>query len=963
MLTRAPRYGVLGPVELRDDGESVAIGSPSQRALLGVLLARAGQHIPADLLIDVLWGAAPPRTAQATLRSYVSRLRRHLGPALVGSADGYTLCPAPGELDADRFRATLTAARSLPPADAVSELRSALDLWRGPAFGSLADLEPVRGPARSLDQARIDARAAFCRALLGAGYPDDAIGAAEALTADVPLHEPGWAVLVDAFGTAGRPADGLAAYRQARAALTDEGLEPSAVLRQAQARLLSAQTAAPTPTAAPTAGAPLTGALIGRDADLQAVADLLTRSRLVTLVGPGGVGKTSLAVEVARAVANRHPRGRRLVELAALTDPSTLTEALVAGLGLSAEAAAAQDVLRRIGRLDLLIVLDNCEHLIDEVAAAATTMLASGSRLRLLATSRERLGLPGEQVWPVHPLPTEGAGSPAHQLFRARAEAVRPGAISGPDGAAAVDAVVRRLDGLPLAIEMAAARVATLSPADLATRIEERLDQQQDPLTGSRRRGDPRHRTLRSVIEWSVVLLTELERQALAQWTVFAGAVTAADAVAVLGVEAEVIESLAARSLLTLDPEPDETDGRTRYRMLRTVRAVLGPADPDVARRHAQHFAAVAAAADGQLRTPEELAGHRRLTGVLDELRVAHAWARNHDVRLAATLSRSLYLFGVSRLQDQVLGWAARLGPLLAGSTSDDRELLAGVNASIAYWLVVSGDLAAARRRAELAFGTGADQLTRIHALDSLCDIALFEGRLDEAQTRTAEMAALAEQIGDLHYGLAARGGTVLALTYAGRHDEAAQQLADLDARYRPQPLAPSERGWLAYFHGELLLEREPDAAAEALAEAIALSDSVGNRYLAGVARVSATSLQARVGEPGPALRLYADVLRHWLALASWSHLLTTLRNLVDVLDRVHADDAAAELRGAVSRADLTPSYGTERHRLELAGAHLLDRMGQARFAARTNAGAARDLESAAQAALRALESLGHRSG
>lgn len=951
---------MLGPLEVHDGDAPVPVGGPRPRAVLAVLLASRGRVVSTDVLVDVLWGEAPPRTADHTLRTYVSRLRRVLGDRLVTRDGGYLLDVPPESVDACRFEHLAAAGGGVPA------LTAALDLWRGPAYAGQADLGPVRGEARRLEEARASAREALVAALVAAGAAAEATAAGEALVADEPYREGAWALLVRALVAAGRPAEALTAYRRAAAALDELGLEPSPVLRAAQAEALragvpAADPARTTPAPAPAPSAPPVPvpptSLVGRDADLERIAALLATAPLVTLVGPGGVGKTRLALAAALERAARHVGGCRVIELAPIRDPAAVPAAVAAALELTAEAGTAETALRRAGTRDLLIVLDNCEHVIDAVAGVVETMLGRGPAVRLLATSRERLGVGGEHVHVVNPLPVHGPRAAAHLLFVERARAAG-GARAWPGPAPSaelVERIVNRLDGLPLAIEMAAARTATLGLAEVADLLDAELDTLQDP----RRRVDPRHRTLGAVIRWSEALLDDAERQACAAWPVFAGAVPLDDAVAVVGTRPEVVESLTGRSLLALDA----TRRTARYRMLQTVRAtVTGPGESRWAaleRRHAGHYADVATAADAGLRGPGEAAAAERLESVMAELRAAHAWARRNDRELAVRLTASLHLFAMSGQHDEVLGWAAKLVPLLAGRPS------AAVEAAVAARLVLAGEVAAGRDRAQRAMAASPDPGTSLAALDVLVDAAVYEGRLAEAVDLSQRLRAGAESSRDPHYYVMGASGEGLAFCYAGRVDAGLARLDELADRARQTfgELAPSDEGWLAYTAGELVLDRDAAAAADELGRAIRLGDAAGNRFLAGVARVSLTSLHARAGDPGTALRSFAEVLRHWLLRGNRTHLLTTLRNLVDLLRRVGADAAAAELWGAVSRADLAPTFGAERDRLDRARDVLAERLGEDEFRVLAATGRRRDVEAAATAALSRLAELAELAG
>lgn len=954
--------GVLGPLELRDGDRAVPVAGVQRRALVAVLLARRGRVVPAGVLVETLWGDDPPRTAEHTLHTHVSRLRRTSGLPVRALDGGYVLDARALTVDSDRFDDLVERAGAAAPEEAVDLLGAALALWRGPAFGRAAELAAVGGEARRLDEARCLARERLAAALVATGRTDDAVAALEALVGDERYRETAWTALVRTLVAVGRPADAVAAAARATGALDELGLRPSAGLRAAQQDALRDDTARPdgrAPAHASPAGTPpapttpdvrplpfVASSFVGRDADVAAVERLVASGPLTTLVGPGGVGKTRLALEVARRRSGGAPDAVRLVELTTVTEPAAVATATVAALGLTGAAGTSAEVLRRAGARHLLVVLDNCEHLLDAVTVVASDLLAEGGPLRVLATTRERLGLPGERVHVVEPLALDGADAAAERLFvdRARdAGAFADGEVPDP---AHVERVVRALDGLPLAIEMAAARATTLGVADLADALEH------DPagLVHPGRLTPVRHRTLAGVVAWSRALLDADERAALADWPVFAGPVRAADAAAVLGVDGEMPARLVRRSLLALDVR----EGRTRYRMLHSVRsAVLDGTDvpAHLPARHAAWFTQVAEQADAALRTSAEPDACRLLAGQVADLRSAHAWARQADPPLASRLSGALHLHAMATLNDEMLGWAARLGPVIP----DDDPAGAAAQVSVATRLVLGGELEAGRARAQRALDVTTEDRVRVLALEMLADIELYEGRLDTATALGARLAALGADLRDPHYHLAGLSYPILCASYAGEHDDARGLLADARAALASyDDLSPTDRGFLEYGAGEIEIDARPAVAAEHLHRAVELSATAGCVYLGGIARVSLSSVLARHGDPVAALEAFDEVVSWWLARADRTHLVTTLRNLVGLLVRVGLDDAAAELWGAVAAAGST-SYGAERERLEQAREVLEGRLGAGAFAERSDVGATRDPETAAARALDAV--------
>lgn len=942
-MTDRPRYRLLGPLEVRRGGSVVPVAGPQQRALLAVLLAHRGHPVPDDTLADALWPDGPPPSARHSLRSHVSRLRGLVGDD-VRSVDGGYLLDVPADAtDAGTFETALRASLDEEPPDAAATLEAALTLWHGPAFGRAADLPSVQPEARRLDTLRLDAHQRLAETLVAARRAQDAVAVADALTAADPYREPAWTVAVAARTAAGRPAEALATYTCAAATLDELGLLPGATLRDAQARALAADAtpdpAHPAPStpepAPPSAGrrppVPRTSYLPPAGA-LDAVRELLAGGRLVTLVGPGGVGKTRLALEVARTLP---PDRTRFVELGAVREPDAVPGAVVAAAGLSPAAGPPAQALAALAARDLVLVLDNCEHVVDAVAEVVETLLERPGPLRLLATSREPLRTPGEHVHRVPPLGRADAGA----LFVERARAAGAGAAVGDP---AVGRVVDLLDGLPLALEMAGARAAALSTSDLADELAHRLGD----LAHAGRGVDARHASLTALVDWSRDLLDPAQRRALDGWPVFASAVPPGDAATVLAVPRDAVESLAARSLLVRD----DAAGRTRLRMLRTVRAVVGePADDDPVRaRHASTVAELLTTSDARLRGPGEAAARSRLDGLLAEARAAHAWARRSDLPSAVRITRALHDHAVDGLHDEVLGWAAQLVADAHGSAHP------AAHASLASRLVLGGRHVEGAGHARRALATADDPVDRMHALEALADAALFEGELDDAAAIGDTLAALATRTGAPHLVGVGHSYQVLRLAYTGRTAAAREALgrcrdAVEAAASATSPPGPTTAGWLAFLAGEVEADADPDVALAALRSARDLAAAGGNRYLGGVARSAATALLARHGDPAAVRDDVAEVLTWWREAGDRTHLVTTLRNLLVLLARAGDDATAATLWGTVVAADGVPvAYGTERDRLEDVRTTLADRLGTERFAALVVRGASRTPEQAA---------------
>lgn len=971
---RTMRLRVLGEVDVVADGDPVRVGSRSQRVVLAVLASQPGFSASADLLVDVLWGDDPPATARATLRTYVSRLRRLLGGCLTIGPTGYALDLACDELDACLFehlvdRAAEAAARSDPHA-AVALLDDALALCRGAPFGDVADAEPVRPVVARLDECRTTACEARAAALLAAGRAAEAVGVAEELVAQHPLREGAWTVLIEALAAASRASEALRAFQRSAQALAEAGLEPSERLRRAESVALAHQQ----PEIHPRRLAVSASSLVGRAGDVAAVVGLLTNQRIVTLVGPGGVGKTRLALAAAAEVSDRFEWGARLVELAGVADSKAVPAVVTQGLGLAAHAETAEEVLANAGQLDMLGVLDNCEHVVDAAANAVELLATGGARMRVLATSREPLGVEGEQLWPVPPLPTgitlsaqdavtvgaapptdapahQTTWSPAHELFLERARGVRPDLDPDAGEREAIDTITRRLDGLPLAIEMAATRIATMPLMELATRIGDEVG----VVVSRRRAAEPRHRTLGAVVEWSERLLDDAERALFADMAIFEDAVRPDDVAAVTGCAdaLDVLSRLAERSLLVVDVSGDQA----RFRMLHTIRdsarrLLAGSGrSGELSARHAEHVAATLAQANLDLRGMREPEAHARIEDLLVEARAAHTWAAQHNPALAQRLCGALFLFGQSRCRDEVLGWSDSLVSQLDRVVDGPSGALVLVAA--AQRAVNRGDVATAMSLAEHAVGVASDTPgasgAEAQAYEIVSDIHMFSGRLaDAAQAARSELAA-ARRAGDPHCLTGSFLNMAISVAYGGDYEQAERLLAEAPD---DEGFAPSDKAWLRYGRGEVILDRDPPRALAALDEAIVLSDSVGNRYVGGVARVSATSLRARADDPEAALGPFAAVINHWRGQGNGPLQATTLRNLVVLFHRLGAAPEVAQLLGSTQRGAVAPTFGDEARRLDEAREWATAQLGDTEAAHQVAVGGARGLEEAAIAAL-----------
>ncbi|MGO4612570.1 BTAD domain-containing putative transcriptional regulator [Nocardia sp. 2YAB30] len=637
------QIGILGPFEIRtDDGVFADVSGARLRGLLIALALEPGHAVPKATLIDWIWGERPPSDAANALHRLVSRLRKALPEGLVeGQGDGYRLRVEPDAVDAVRFERLVAQGRNAEDPRRLGWLREALALWRGAAMQDIGLQESAAFDAAvtRLEGLRLTAIEDRFDAEISLGHGVELVTELTDLVAAHPVRERLVAALMRALAATGRDTEALRVYERTRETLAAElGVDPAPELSALHVALLRGELGRREENRKTNLRAELTS-FVGKNADVAAVRELIAEHRLTTLIGPGGSGKTRLATETARTLLDDLPDGAWLVELAAIGADGDVAQATLAALrlrdallGEAPDAEPTDRVVAAVREREALLILDNCEHVIESAATFAHRVLGECRRLRILATSRESLGITGEALWPVVPLalpkgdadPGEIESAPAVQLLRDRAGAVRKDLATDTHTLSTLARVCRALDGMPLAIELAAARLRTMSLDQLAHGLDDRFRL----LTGGSRTALPRHRTLRAVVDWSWELLTDAERMVLCRLSVFSSGASLEAAERVCagtegGSEGQgggknvAVETGQVLELLTALTEKSlvlaEGDRAPRYRMLGTIKEyaeqrLAEAGESDLTRRaHLAYFTELAEIAEPHLRRAEQL--------------------------------------------------------------------------------------------------------------------------------------------------------------------------------------------------------------------------------------------------------------------------------------------------------------------------------------------------------------------
>lgn len=944
------RVDVLGPLRAVDaGGRDVTPDGVLQRRLLAMLVLHRGRVVSADTATEVLWPVRPPREPAAALHNHLFRLRRGLPDGVVESlGNGYRLVPSLVDVDADRLAAALNDADPSDPA-LPAVIDAALERWQGPAYPELDDVADGRAESVRLAELRIRALEIRAECRLAAGELDGLAVELAALCDAEPLRERPRALLMTALARTGRTAEALRVYDDFRRLLGDElGIAPSPSLTAQHTELLTGKGVG-TWTPASRLPVPSTS-LVGREALVLEATAMVEAGRLVTLVGPGGVGKTRLLVEVGQRL--RRARSDRPVVMCELAtaDAGSALDAVAAALAIDARLGTGlvERIATVLGDTEIVLMLDSCEHVLDPIAELVERVLASCPNATSMTTSRERLRVPGEQVCSVPTLASDSDDAPAMKLFVERARAVSPGYDPDPAERAVIAEIVRRLDGLPLAIELAAARLHTLDVSEVAAGLEDRF-----ALLSSGYRGSSRHGSLSAAMSWSFGLLDERLRRTFADLSVFAGSFTAADAAAVCGAGEAMITAalhqLAERSLVMRAPD-------RRYVLLETLRAfgadqlVTGGRAADVGERHARHQVDWVEGADRRL-IEEGHHGIVEIEAAIPELRTAFGWLLEHDrVELASRLLAALFDYSLLRLRPDVLAWSEQL----IQADSDHRNPLAPLMwVAHAYVAWMAGDVAASRDRSyqALRLSEQAGRGVRSEVMTSCGNCELFAGRLDEAARwyrRSVEAAGA-----DRAQRLLVSSTELLALAYSG--DRSAVDLAgDLLAEVGETCTPYAAYAW--FCAGEADLAIDPERAHSRFIRALQLAEATHTSFVTGVAGTSKASIDARLGDPLVAADDYRWLIAHWRRAGMWSTQWTMLRSIAGLLARLGRPHDAAVLEGAVRATGAGHRiFGADEVALAELGGRLRAALGDEAYEIALAEGAVLDGDAAIEHALRAL--------
>jgi len=900
---------LLGPLELFVGGKRVDPGGPNQRALLAYLVLRDGEPVAIPTIVEAVWGDGAPEGSVRSLRTYVSNLRRLLGSAVEirGEQGSYRLTLRSLETDIDLFRRAVADAGSIEDSHGVAAaLASALDLWRGPILVDL-DRPWVLDESSILESQRANAVARWAEATIADGEPESVIPQIEPMVAEAPLDERLTGILMRALYQSGRQADALAVYRRLRNMLADQlGVQPGPELRNLEEQILMHEVTAdgveprwlfPVPASD----------LVGRSAEIE---DLLARTeqvRLLTLTGPGGVGKTRLAVEVGRRILADGTRPVFFADLSAVQDESAVDAVLASSVGVQPhpEAGPLVSLIEYLAPRSAIFIVDNCEHVADTAARALASLVRGCPQLTVVATSRSSLYVDGEYDWhtPSLAIPDRADVSadellrwPAIELLLRRAPSIFE--LTDANAGDVVE-LCRSLDGLPLALEIAASQLGSMTPAEIVATLGSRVQ-----LSRTDASGESRHATLDATVGWSYELLSEQPRELIVRLGVMSGRFLFEDVLAVCAPVTESPEAVRHQLSMLVDQSlvMAETSGtRTTYRLLETIRRFaighLGEAEPGVRKRHARHFARLAEVEAARLLTGEERDAIVEMSSAYDNLRGAFLWAmENEDLESASAIVVSLPDGGYWRSRYELVTWSRWLWQKM--TPNDPRWRAVSGTASRGAWMEGQFDDASAFAR-EAAAAEGVVPSMCGYPEDVLADIALYRGDAKTALLHYSGVAEAARGQGDLTREVWAMYYVSVTDAVLGRSAEAADAAARALAGARKTG-NPTSLAFSLYANGLAVKHEKPQEAGAMFEEAVMMADSVRNEWFSGIARMELASVNTVHGDVDEGFRDFARVVDHWFRAADHTQLRHTWRYLTRALADVGLHDGAAVLVGAL---------------------------------------------------------------
>ena len=937
------RYGVLGPLEVWRDGNRLAVPGGRRVGVLAALLVHAGRAVEVDALLEAAWGDELPEQPRPALYTVISRLRGLLGEGSIGpDPAGYRIEVAPAGLDSRRFEDLCRRAGAVGPEQAARLLDEALSLWRGRAYAEFADRGFAEVESQRLELLRLDACEERARTALDLDDPADAVRRLEGLVAAEPYREHAVSLLMTALARCGRTAAALDRYQEHRRRLADElGLDPAPAVQALHARLLAGGAPRRTP---PGPGVPgwvdTSTTFVGRRHELEVLVSACAISRVVSVTGPGGVGKTRLVAEATPDLAGRLALPVAVVELAAVA-PGQVTGAVSAAVSGGSGPADRAELVARLRADPTILIVDNCEHVLRETAQLVELVARRCPDIRVVLTSRHRLGLPSEHVLPLAPLPgpstgtasTSGRLSPAEVLLVDRIRRARPAFAVTEHNAPAVGEICRRLDGLPLALELAASRVHQLGLEGVRAALAG------DPgvLDKAGWTGPP----MRALVDWSCALLRDEERDLFAALSVFPGEF-GLEAVSRLvagirtegtgGTERDAHAQLAELVDSSLVSARERDDGLS-CRLLTVVRveaarrlAESGRAEL-AGRAHARWVAELTGEAADECTGPNATAALLRLRRGRADIEAALRWALRHgELGLAAAIAgavqRCPHWMPQPGLDDLIIEAGER-------SLRDGGAHAAEAMAAAGVALASRGGLGRSTELGQAALQAASSPAELYLAHLALGIASLYGGEHEESGRHWRAIAGLAE----LPVALRTEGHTSLALLarFGGDLDLAVEQAGVAVLSADACGSAPVQ-AFAAYGAGEAAVA-QPDQGIASLRRAVELATATGCGQIAVLARIALLAALVRTRQHGAAGAAGGEVLAEVRRTAMWPQLCTIGRIVAELAAATdHPREAALLLAAAAAQPGSPPAHGVDEVRYARLREQLEERLGGTLF-------------------------------